>query len=113
FDRATPAELPQIPDVGEPLRAALFGLKPGEVVVEPDAPKSTYYVAALDRREPATFTGLYGPLGLSLPYFSQAMRDANLAEQKNRIEALRTKAGLKPDWVPPDERDRDERQAPG
>lgn len=113
FGQATPAELPQLPDAGEPLRAALFGLKPGEVAVEPDTPKSTYYVVALDRREPATFAGLYGPLGLSLPYFSEAVRDANLADQRHRLEALRAQAGLKPDWVPPDERDRDESRAPG
>lgn len=99
------AELTEIPDAGGALRDALFGLKPGEVAVEPDAPKSAYYVLTLDRRDPATFAGLYGPLG-SPSYLGEAMRDARIAEEKHRIEALRARAGLKPDWVPSDERDR-------
>jgi peptidyl-prolyl cis-trans isomerase D len=108
FGQPTPAELPQIPDAGDALRSAIFDLKPGDVAVQPDAPKSNYYVVTLDRREPATFSGLYGPLGLSMPYFSEAVRDASQAEQKGRLEALRSKAGLKADWVPPDEKNREE-----
>jgi hypothetical protein len=106
FGRPTPAELPQIPDVGPALRDALFGLKPGDVAVEPDAPKSAYYVAVLDHRDPATFSGLYGTLGMAFPYLNEALRDAADAERKERLDALRAQAGLKPDWVPVDERDR-------
>jgi peptidyl-prolyl cis-trans isomerase D len=114
FGQPTPAELPEIPDTGDALRTALFGLKSGDVTVEPDAPRSAYYVATLERREPATFAGLYGPLGLSLPYFSEAMRDANEAERKHRLETLRAQAGVKTDWVPQDERDRErDRDASG
>ena len=106
FSQPTPAELPQIPDAGEGLRGAIFDLKPGDVAVQPDAPKTSYFVVALSRRDPATFSGLYGPMGLSMPYFSEAVRDASGAEQRHRLEALRAQAGLKPDWVPQDERDR-------
>jgi hypothetical protein len=107
YGQPTPAELPQIPDAGDLLRSAIFDLKPGDVTVQPDAPKSSYYVVTLDRREPATFSGLYGPLGLSMPYFNEAARDASEAERKGRLEALRSKAGLKADWVPPDEKNRE------
>lgn len=106
FGRPMPAELPQIPDAGPALRDALFTLKPGDAAVAPDAPKANYYVIALDHRDPATFAGLYGSLGMAFPYLNEALRDASEAERTERIESLRAQAGLKSDWVPQDERDR-------
>ncbi len=106
YGRPSPAELLQIPDAGPALRDAMFGLKPGDVAVAPDAPRSAYYVIALDHRDAASFTGLYGSLGLAFPYLNEAIRDAADAERKDRLEVLRAQAGLKADWVPTDERDR-------
>ena len=115
FGRPTPAELIQIPNAGPALRDALFGLKPGDVAVAPDAPKSAYYVVVLDHRDPATFAGLYGSLGMAFPYMNEALRDAADAERKERLDALRAQAGLKSDWIPADERDRqsEEGRRPG
>ncbi len=57
------SEIPEIKSAGETLRKALFGLKPGEVQVEPNGPRSVYYVLALGARTPAELKGLYGPVG--------------------------------------------------
>ena len=116
FGPPTKAELPQIPDAGDDLREAVFALKPGEVTVRPDTPKSAYYVIALDRRDPAPFSGLYGPLGMPMSYYGEAMRDASELQRKQRLDALRAQAGLKADWTPADERDRrnvEEPDSPG
>jgi hypothetical protein len=98
------AELPMIPNAGDHLRDELFGLKPGMVAVEPDTSKSTYYVFTLNRRDPASLNGLYAFPG---PYQEEAFSTALRAEDKQRMDALRAQAGLKPDWVPPDEKDKD------
>jgi hypothetical protein len=97
-------ELPSIPNAGDQLRDALFGLKPGNVAVEPDTSKSTYYVFTLNRRDPASLNGLYAFPG---PYQEEAFSTALRAADTQRIDTLRAKAGLKPDWVPPDEKDKD------
>jgi hypothetical protein len=102
------SELRQIPNVSESLREALFSLQSGDLAVDTDATKSTYYVVTLERREPASFTGLYGPIGMPFAYLNDAFTNARFADDKERMDALRAKAGLKPDWVPNDEKDRPE-----
>ena len=61
---------------------------------------------ALDRREPASFNGLYGFAAMPFPYQNDAYRKAIIAEDDRRMAYLRAQAGLKPDWTPPDEKDR-------
>ena len=65
---ATPADFIQIPQAGEPLIDAMFGLKPGDVAVEPDEPETTYYVLTLDRRSPVSYQSLMGPMGAFTDY---------------------------------------------
>jgi peptidyl-prolyl cis-trans isomerase D len=57
------SEIPEIPNPSEALRDALFSLKPGDVVVEPNAPKTTYYVLAYYHRTPADLGMLFSPVG--------------------------------------------------
>ena len=58
---ATPTEFSEIRQAGQTLIDALFALKPGEVAVEPDQPRSTYYVLTLEKRDPVSFMALMGP----------------------------------------------------
>ena len=102
-----PTTLSQIPNASDALREAIFGLKPGSVAVETDLPGSTAYVFTLERREPATFTGLYGSAGSSLSYMRDAFTTAVVDDSRQRIADLRIKAGIPAGWIPPDERDRD------
>jgi len=113
FGQPTPVDLPQVPNAGDDLRETLFGLKPGDVAVAADTPRTTFYVLSLDRRVPSTFAGLYGPTGMPTAYLTDAYRSAILAEDKQRMEALRASAGLKPDWAPPDEKDREDDRRSG
>ncbi len=104
------SELHEIPKASDELRDAMFSLKTGEVAVGSDLPKSTYYVVTLDKRDPATFSGLYGLTGMPMLYQSDAMRKAFEDDGDHRMAGLRAKAGITPDWVPNDEK---ERQAAG
>ena len=107
FAPPTRSELIQIPNAGEPLREALFKLNPGDVEIARDAPERNVFVMTLDRRDHAGFNGLYGPAGMPTTYRNDAFRDAFIARETQRIETLRAKAGLKLDWVPSDEKDRE------
>ena len=108
----TLTDLPQIPNLTDDFRDKLFALKTGDVLVASDAPKKAYYVSSLERREPASFAGLYGPAGGSGPYFGDAFRKTLIETDKERMDTLRAAAGIKPDWVPSDEKtDRDEQPA--
>jgi peptidyl-prolyl cis-trans isomerase D len=98
-----PTEIPQLPHAGEALRDALFGLKAGEVAVAPDEPKQVYYVLALKDRIPATFATLYAPTGDYYRYQFEASNSAARHQRDAWMDQLRADAGLKPDWVPPDE----------
>ncbi len=110
FGPPTKAELSQIPKATESLREAMFNLKPGQVAVDSDKPKLAYYVVTLDRREPASFSGLYGITAMPMLYQRDAYRNAILAEDEQRMSSLRVQAGLKTDWVPVDEKDQDARR---
>jgi len=113
FGPPTKAELRQIPKASDSLREALFDLKPGQVAVEADVPKSTYYVMTLDNREPASFSGLYGVVAMPIPYQEDAFSKARLADEMSRMTDLRARAGLKPDWTPPDEKDHEDPEHSG
>ena len=100
------AEETPIPDVaypGEAFRDAYFGLQSGSVAVAPNQPRTVYFVMALDRREPATFSALYAPYGDQRRYESSTQNQAGRQLVEEWMNWLRRKAGLKTDWVPPDE----------
>jgi peptidyl-prolyl cis-trans isomerase D len=102
----TLSEIPQIPEAGEEIRKAYFDLEPGQVAVAANQPKSSYYVLTLDRRIPATFATLYAPNGEYFRYRNEAMSDAFRRQEDQALSRLRAEAGVKPDWVPPDEASR-------
>jgi peptidyl-prolyl cis-trans isomerase D len=62
----------------------------------------------LDRREPATFASLYAPNGDEYRYKAMARDQASRQQEQQWMSWLRAQAGLKPDWVPPDEAKREE-----
>lgn len=89
--RAT--EIPEIPGAGDALRDALFGLKPGEVVVAPNAAKSQYYVLALNKRTPADLEGLFSPIGSRFAIETTLVGQATVDRLRNWMTYLREKAG--------------------
>lgn len=95
--------IPAVPNAGEAFRDAYFGLKTGSVDVVPNEPVTVYYVMALDRREPATFNALYAPNSDAYRYTTMALEMANKQQEEQWMGWLRQQAGLKPDWIPPDE----------
>lgn len=103
----TETEIPNIPNPGEAFRNAYFQLEPGTVTVVPNQPKTSYYVLTLDRRIPATFASLYAPSGEYLRYKNEAQTDAFRRLEDDWMNRLRADAGLKADWVPLDEVNRD------
>ncbi len=95
-----------IPDVshpGEAFRNAYFSLQPAAVEVAPNQPKTVYYVMTLDRYEPARFTALYAPNGDEYRYKSMVREQALRQQDDEWMSWLRKQAGLKDDWIPPDE----------
>ena len=100
--------IPDVPHAGEAFRDAYFGVQPGAAEVAPNQPATVYYVMTLDRREPATFSALYAPNGDEFRYKSLAREEAAKHQEQQWINWLRQRAGLKSDWVPPDEAKRDE-----
>ena len=100
--------IPDVPHAGEAFRDAYFGLQAGSVDVAPNQPRTAYYVMTLDRREPATFSALYAPNGDEYRYKSMAREQASRQQDEQWMGWLRQQAGLKPDWIPPDEAKKDE-----
>ena len=100
--------IPDVPHAGEAFRDAYFGLQAGSVDVAPNQPRTVYYVMTLDRREPATFSALYAPNGDEYRYKSMAREQASRQQDEQWMGWLRQQAGLKPDWIPPDEAKKDE-----
>lgn len=109
----TETEIAQIPNAGEALRNAYFDLKEGEVAVAPNQPMTTYYVLTLDRRVPATFEALYAPNGESVRYRFEAQTSAARQREDEWMNRLRSDAGVKADWVPPDEAEREASRGQG
>jgi hypothetical protein len=100
--------IPDVPHAGEALRNAYFGVQAGSALVAPNQPATVYYVITQDRREPATFSALYAPNGDEFRYKTLAREEAAKHQEQQWVNWLRQRAGLKSDWVPPDEAKRDE-----
>lgn len=109
----TASEIAQIPNAGEALRDALFNLDPGEVAVAANQPKTIYYVLTQEKREPASFATLYAPNGDYIRYQREAMTEAVRRRDDEWMNQLRAQAGLKPDWKPKEELDREASSNPG
>ena len=104
-------QIPNVPLAGNAFRDAYFDLQPGAPAVAPNQPKSSYYVMALDRREPATFAKLYAPINDERRYRNLALEEAIKEQSDYWMAVLRQQAGLKPDWVPPDEARKEQEEA--
>ena len=94
-DRLNP--IPPITRPGPELRVAYFGLEPGQVVVEANAPKSIYYVMTLRDRTAADLQTLYGPVGLRPALESRVGQQSAQERSRLWLEYLREQAGVKPD----------------
>lgn len=95
--------IPDVPHAGEAFRDAYFGLQEGAVEVVANQPKTIFYVLTQERREPASFAALYSPNGDEFRYKAMARDEAAREQDKQWMGWLREQAGLKADWVPPDE----------
>jgi hypothetical protein len=103
-----PTPIPEVTHPGEAFRNAYFGLQTGSVEVVSNQPKTNYYVLTLDRREPSSFATLYSPNGDEFRYKAMAREAAARQQDTQWMGWLRQQAGLKPDWIPPDEVKKDE-----
>jgi peptidyl-prolyl cis-trans isomerase D len=94
----------EVPHTGEAFRDAYFGLQAGSTAVASNQPRTIFYVLAFERREPATFATLYSaPNNDEYRYKISAQRQASRQLSDDWMGWLRRQAGLKADWVPPDE----------
>jgi len=100
---ARPSEIPQIPDAGESLRDALFTLGPKTVAVEPNAPKTVYYVMTLNQNVPADFAALYSPVGPKTPLQNEVFTDAYRRLSEEWMGTLREEAGVPREGIAVDE----------
>jgi hypothetical protein len=105
YESGTPEEtaIPDVSFAGESFRKAYFDLQPGTAVVAPNQPRTVYYVMVPDRRESATFAALYAPNGDEYRYKTFAGQQAARQLRDQWMGWLRNQAGLKGDWLPPDE----------
>ncbi len=69
------------------------------MAVEPNQPRSIYYVLTLDRRIPASFAALYAPNGDYIRYQREAQTQAVQDRDKQWMTRLREQAGLDANWV--------------
>jgi hypothetical protein len=104
-------QIPEVPLAGDAFRDAFFDLQPDSPAVAPNKPRTSFYVMTLDRREPATFAKLYAPYSDELRYRRLAYEQASKQQSDQWITRLREQAGLKPDWIPPDEARKDKEEA--
>ena len=109
---AKPTEIRQIPDASPALIETLFALKPGEVAVEPDLPKTTYYVLTLEKRDPISYMALMGPDGSLASYWGETQMDVMRKAYDEGMVRLREQAGYKPEDYPSEEKTRDEDGVP-
>jgi hypothetical protein len=98
-----PVDVAEIPHAGDAVRDAIYDLSPTSVAVAPDAPKSVYYVLTLRSRDEAEFSRLYD-FGQATSIMTQESRESRQHLVEEWQETLRKKAGLAPDWAPPNER---------
>ncbi|WP_337176726.1 hypothetical protein [Paludisphaera sp.] len=110
FEPAPQVETPiaDVPRAGKEFRDAYFGIQEGETAVAPNLPRTTYYVIALDRREPVDFGQFYGPIGEEMRFRSLARQETAVRQDQAWMDRLRRQAGLAADWAPPDELDKDD-----
>ncbi len=108
---ASTTDLPQIPDAGPTLIESLFALKPGQVAVDSDLPRSTYYVMTLEKRDPVSYMALMGPNGSLAGYWSETQMDVMRKAYDEGMVRLREQAGFKPENYPADERSREDENA--
>jgi hypothetical protein len=108
---ATPVDLVEIRQAGQSLIDTLFALKPGEVAVEPDQPKSTYYVLTLQKRDPVSFMALMGPNGSLASYRSETEMEVLRKVYGEGMARLREQAGYHPEDYPSEEKARDDERA--
>lgn len=94
---ARPSDIPEIKHPSDALRDALFDLTPGEVKVEPNAPKTAYYVLALSKKTPADLKNLFGPIGLRPRLEYEVGADLGLARLRRWMDYLRQRAGVETD----------------
>ena len=105
---ATPTDLPEILQAGQPLIDTLFALKPGEVEVRPDLPEANYYVLTLEKRDPVSFTALMGPNGSLAGYKSETQEVMYRKAYGEGMARLREQAGYKPqDYPSEDQQERE------
>jgi peptidyl-prolyl cis-trans isomerase D len=105
FESGPPEDTPivEVPHAGDAFRDAYFGLQTGSIAMAANQPRTIFYVMTLERRDPATFAALYAPNGDELRYKLSAERQATQQLIDEWMGWLRQQAGLKPDWVAPDE----------
>jgi peptidyl-prolyl cis-trans isomerase D len=105
FESAPPEDTPiaEVPFAGETFRSAYFSLEPGSVAVASNEPRTVFYVMKFERRDPATFAALYAPNGDEYRYRLAAEKQGERHLDDEWMGWLRERAGLKPNWVPPDE----------
>lgn len=103
----TQTPIPQVTLPGTAFRDAYFSLEPGTVAVASNQPLSTYYVLTLDKRIPASFATLYAPTGEYFRYRNEAQGEALRHRTDEWMNQLRKDAGVSPDWIPPDEANRE------
>lgn len=103
---AMASKIDEIPLAGEAFRKAMFSLEPGEVKTEPNAPHTAYYVMTLNKRTEPGFNELFSGVGPHFQIKAEVGTEALQARVNAWMETLREQAGLKPDWIPPDERDK-------
>jgi peptidyl-prolyl cis-trans isomerase D len=90
-----PSDIPEIPRAGEALRDALFSLQPGAIQVAPNAPKTVYYVMALDRRSPADLRALFGPIGARPGIEREVIARRTGDRIRSQLEALRAAGNVR------------------
>jgi peptidyl-prolyl cis-trans isomerase D len=98
-----PTEIREIPNAGDTLRQDIFDLEPGQVIVESDQAKANIYVITLLKRFPVSYTTLYAPYGPRMSLQYEVTEDARQRRLDAWLATLRSNAGLKPDWSPPEE----------
>jgi peptidyl-prolyl cis-trans isomerase D len=95
--------IPGVAHAGDLFKDAYFGLQPGAPAVAPNEPKTVYHVLVLEKREPATFAALYAPNSDVYRYQMMTHDQAARELEERWMGWLRQQAGVKSDWVPPDE----------
>lgn len=106
-----PSEITNIPEAGPTLRTALFGIEPKQAKVAPDLPENTFYVMTLKERFPTDLAGLFGTTGPRMSIQREVEADAVIERLRGWMQELRRRAGLKADWVPPDEAERERQES--